>query len=307
MSKLNKNIEQIEGLTKGQIITQLPATVIVDGYPIEITKDGYVKIVKEANKEEILQKILKMLNIEKSYTLEDLANNKDGILTKALEDINAVKEIVKNKSTFLDPLTNSEIAILEIAKSQNMKEEIINNEPWVKKVIEKGKSINGFDENMQTIPKMTSNTEPEGEASTNFMREGFEPYRAFDRDSETKWAGYSVSSKPSIMPYVMYKYNKQHSVYKIEVNTTSGTMKASSDVLIEIYISEKKEGEDSWEKVHEEKLSWPDNAHETEYNITCNLDKIYNIQRVKICNLYYNTWHQCWLTQCIHEVKVYGI
>ena len=48
---LNKNLENVKGLTSGLPITYLPATVTVDGYNIEIDKQGKVLLIVEGDQE----------------------------------------------------------------------------------------------------------------------------------------------------------------------------------------------------------------------------------------------------------------
>ena len=44
-NKLNENLEKVEGLTSGLPISSLPATVVVDGYEIEIDENGNVEVI----------------------------------------------------------------------------------------------------------------------------------------------------------------------------------------------------------------------------------------------------------------------
>ena len=212
-----------------------------------------------------------------------------------------------NKNIFLNPLTNSEVAEIEISKSQNMKDEIINDLEWVTAIIEKGVDISGFDEQMQTIPKMTSNTKPEGEVIASSVYNEYFAWKAFDRDNSSSWYPTPASTEPVEPHYVAYKYNRNHNIYKIDVDYQYPTSIAIKDIDIEIYVSENEEGEDSWKFGYKHTFSIPPNSLGQAHNFTWMLDQIANVRRIKICCKYHHPTHNLWGSVNIAEIRAYGV
>ncbi len=254
---------------------------------------------------DVFKKILELCKIKGEYKVEDLATNKDGILTTILQNDKSINYIVNNEDIFLDILTNSEISVSEIVESEKMKEKVAGNLEWANKIIQKGATISNFHEKCDTIPKMTSNEDSVGQIIVEATDYRVKPYNIFDKDRETYWLSETVSSEPS-NAYIIYKYNKSHSIYKIDIDTRETTNGTSDNTLV-LYISEKEQGEDSWVKIYEESYSLGNSQAGKKRNITCKLDKVTNIRRIKVDSLTHCTSNNWWCSRVIEEIRIYGI
>ena len=75
-NKLNENLEKVDGLTSGLPISSLPATVVVDGYEIEIDENGNVEvIIAQENTAEVPENWEKTSKTDNEwYSYADTAN-----------------------------------------------------------------------------------------------------------------------------------------------------------------------------------------------------------------------------------------
>lgn len=72
-------------------------------------------------------------NIDKTYTINDIANNKENSLEKVLENSNATKYIVKN---YIDNLVLSEQAMTLLGKNKTAINNIIKSDELCKKIVD---------------------------------------------------------------------------------------------------------------------------------------------------------------------------
>ena len=75
-NRLNENLEKVDGLTSGLPISSLPATVVVDGYEIEIDENGNVEvIIAQENTAEVPENWEKTSKTDNEwYSYADTAN-----------------------------------------------------------------------------------------------------------------------------------------------------------------------------------------------------------------------------------------
>ena len=87
------------------------------------------------------------------------------------------------------------------------------------------------------IPTMTSNTTPSGEASGNLVNGINLPYRAFDRDTTTKYTG--GTNQTLTGAWIKYKFAESHIVTSMRLKvyrTWSGKLQGSNDDTVWEYI-----------------------------------------------------------------------
>jgi len=254
--------------------------------------DNYTKITS-------IEQMLKKCGISTTYTIEDIINNKDSILSTILNNKEAVEYIIQDSEELKNAMCNSEIAITELAKNENSKKQIINNEQWLKP-IQNSEYASNFDEYTTTIQKMTSNEGPGGTAIAVSTQEGFFPYYAFDEDDDTGWF---ETNKSVPNNELIYTYTSTKTIYKLSLLIQNVT-NAATDNSLEIYISPS-ENEDDWIQMYNDSWYWGRNSATARKNIDILLDKIQKVKRIKIkstCIYSGNYW-----TQAIRKVQAYGL
>ena len=322
-----------KGITLIALIITIIIMLILAGVGISLTigEDGLFKTAKyavnkwnnETEKEQqkfsnldnllygitSFEDMLKECKIDKRYTLEDLVNNKDGILEKVLSNSDAVNYLLSHPDEYLEAFTDSEIATVMLVSKEKPRQKLANNELWLNKLIEKGKKIPEFNQNMKAIPNMITNTEPSGtitESIEHDSRYGG-PWTAFDGDSSTFWITPSFTSTvPDIMPFFIYQFDSICTIYRIDVDSDNSTNGSATETL-EIYVSEKETGEDSWIKVGEDEYSYGKNTAGTPHNKIFELDKPLKVRRIKVNSLLVCTSNGWWASKGIKEVRVYGL
>lgn len=257
------------------------ANINIDSYINEITS---------------FKKLLEYCGINASYTIKELAQNKDGILEKVLTNKNAVNYIISNPNEFLDEFINSEIALEKISTVGNIKEKIINNEVWLTG-IQNSANVEVFDNNMKTIPIMTSNNTPSGEVLANgYDSRGYYPYYAFDRDDTTYFYNYPVNNQ-NLDCSLIYKFNEEKLIYKIQVNIQNPASNRYNNSF-KIFISSYDSGE-TWKEIKSDEWYSSGFGLKTE---TVTLEKSEKIKRIK-----FYSYNASGCTHIIHEAQAYGI
>lgn len=244
-------------------------------------------ILAEKEKQEILntlsnfsnniisfESMLSLCGINNNYTLEDLVNNKDGILTKVLVNNEAVNYILENPKEYLNCFKNSEIALEMLATTENARRKIINNEIWLDE-IQNSSNVEKFDENMTTIPIMTSNNTPKGEVIVAGYRDPHFPYQAFDNNIDTGFYNYKNNNDFLLT----YKFDTKKVIYKIVVTLSSATGHNSKN-FFNIYISSDESG-DNWEEIKSDEWFWEGGTQKIKNEVVI-LKHPKQIQRIKI-------------------------
>ncbi len=259
---------------------------------IEDEFDNYTKIT-------LIEQMLKKCGISTTYTIEDIVDNKDSILSTILNNKEAVEYIIQDSEELKAGMCNSEIAITELAKNENSKKQIINNEQWLT-TIQNSKYASNFDEYTATIQKMTSNEGPGGTVTAVSTQEGSFPYYAFDEDDNTGWyeTNRSVPNNELI-----YTYTDMKTIYKLSLIAQNIT-NAATDNNLEIYLSPS-ENEDDWIQIYNDSWYWGRNSAAAVKNVNILLEKLQKVKRIKIkstCIYSGNYW-----TQKIKQVQAYGL
>ena len=83
-----------------------------------------------------LKNILKRCGLSEEYVESDIINNKDEILEKILSNSDGTKFILDNDNKFLSKITNSEIAMEVLYKTEN-KKLFMNNKNWFNGLLNK--------------------------------------------------------------------------------------------------------------------------------------------------------------------------
>lgn len=251
------------------------------------------------------EEMLKECNIDTKYTLEDLVNNKDGILEKVLSNSKIVDYILNNPDNYLDAFKNSEIAISMLATTENVRDKIVNNDRWLNE-IQNCVNAEKFNEHMKTIPIMTSTTTPSGEIISMGGYQNNHPYCAFDGNTDTFFYNfyYLNNVNPNFNHDIIYKFDEVKEIYKISaiISNPSG---GNSSNKFSIFISQDENG-DNWEEVKKDEWLWGIGEHpksKTEEIIFKNLKHVRRIKVYSYCHCGTNaiTLHP------IHQIQAYGI
>lgn len=80
------------------------------------------------------EELLNKNGITETYTKEDVANNKDGVLNVILGNQNSIEYIFNNPEEYIDILTNSQEAMTLLGKNKDIREKVINSELWCEKI-----------------------------------------------------------------------------------------------------------------------------------------------------------------------------
>lgn len=244
------------------------------------------------------ESMLEACNINKKYTLQDLVNNKDGILEKVLSNNNAVDYILSNPEEYLEAFVNSEIAVTMLAQKENTKGKIINNSEWLNG-IQTSSNVDSFDKNMELIPAMTSNNTPSGEviATSYYEQDSAYPYKAFDGNMDT----YYFSQDENNDFEIIYKFDDVKMLYKIFA-IESYPSESASYSKFDIYVSPDENG-DNWEKIKEEEWNWQESL--VTRNEILVLKKPKEVRRIKVYTYTVTKFGTC--TNVLWEVQAYGI
>lgn len=326
-----KNVVEVDfvfaqkGITLVALIITIILMLILSGVVISLTigENGLFNTAKyaakkwqNAEKEEIseldklnkltygitsFESMLEACNIDKKYTLEDLVNNKDGILEKVLANNNAVDYILSNPKEYLEAFVNSEIAVTMLAQKENTKGKVINNLEWLNK-IQSSNNVESFDKNMEVIPIMTSNNTPSGEVIASAYSDQNHPYCAFDGNTDSYFYNNTANNDYTIT----YKFDNIKNIYKISVNLSNPSSLDSNNKFI-IYISEDEEGEE-WEEVKNDTWKWAKGENGAKRTETITLKKVKQVRRIKIYSYIDPSPVTVKpVTHIIYKIQAYGI
>jgi len=305
LSEYLRDDEEIEYVTEtSQIISKTSTTKYEVGdnpktiytklseykYEFEIGEDLSILSIDNQKIKQIgsFEEMLKECGIE-GYTIEEIAQNKDDSLNKIINNEKALQYIIENFEEYGQILTNTEISVNLLSSNEKSKNKVVLNTDWLNGM-KNGAYSEIFDNNMKTIPIMTSSTEPSGEVIGNCWMNGYEPYKAFNEDENVWW--YAPTSTPDDCIWanenhayedavtLIYKYAEQKKIYKFSVLVSNITNGATNN-NVTIWISPDVEG-DNWTKVHEASWSWGRNLAFTNRLEQVNFDEIQTIRRIKI-------------------------
>lgn len=243
--------------------------------------------------------MLRECEVDTKYTLEDLVNNKDGILEKVLSNNNAVDYILSNSDDYLDAFVGSEIAVVMLAQKENTRGKVINNSEWLNGI---QTSINegSFDKNMEAIPVMTSNNTPSGEVIVGGYYGKQYPYYAFDGNTDT----YFYRNDSNNDYTIIYKFDNKKLLYKFSVIISNITSWTSSNQFV-IYISQDESG-DNWEEIKNDKWNWQQNQYGVNRDEVIILEKPIRVRRIKVYS-HVLTQQGANVTNGVRKIQAYGI
>lgn len=107
---------------------------------------------------------------------------------------------------------------------------MIESEEWTQSILNSPNAIKGLDSSSPiTVPKMTSNTAPSGEAFASSYYSGYPAWKAFNQSTEDYWG--IAAGLPYKNQYIGYDFESPIWVYKIESWVSNG--KQNTDYVIE--------------------------------------------------------------------------
>lgn len=326
-------MEKHNGITLIALVITIIILLILAGVTINLTlgENGIIHMSEQAGKNYInaakdeekmlneltnylnpitsFEEMLKECNLNTKYTLEDLVNNKDGILEKVLSNSSAIDYILANANTYLEAFKNSETAVSLLATTENVKNKIVNNSMWLSG-IQNSTNAEKFNEHMKTIPIMTSNTTPSGEIIAMAGYQNNYPYCAFDGNIDTYFYNfyYKDNVNTNFNHEIIYKFDEIKNIYKISATITRSTNRRSSNQF-SIFISQDEDG-DNWEEVKKEEWMWEPGIPNEMRKEEIMFEVIKQVRRIKIysyCTHNDNSERSAVLLHVINEIQAYGI
>lgn len=155
-----------------------------------------------------LKNILKRCGLSEEYVESDIINNKDEILEKILSNSDGTKFILDNDNKFLSKITNSEIAMEVLYKTEN-KKLFMNNKNWFNGLL--NKQLNFFDDIAEKISTLSSNNE--NIIYSSYDSNTYDKYKAFDNNNKTAW----LSAEPKGFEFIGYNFQKEIIPYKVDI------------------------------------------------------------------------------------------
>ncbi len=133
----------------------------------------------------------------------------------AIANSQTAMNAIANSQTAMNAIVNSQTAMNAIANSQTAMNAIVNSQTAMNAIVNSQTAMNAIQSvasarqafvnstalPQKSVPTMTSNTTPEGQAiGSSFSGSGSEYFRAFDKNTNTSW--YSASGLPQWIGYV---------------------------------------------------------------------------------------------------------
>ena len=206
---------------------------------------------------------------------------------------------MQNSKEYLEAFANSEIAVTMLAQKENSKGKVVNNSEWLN-TIQASSNADSFDRNMETIPIMTSNNTPSGEAIASSYYGGNYPYCAFDGKNDTYFYNNNTNNDHTII----YKFDDIRTIYKISSNLSNPASSDSNNQFI-IYISADESG-DNWEEVKNDTWKWVKGQNGVKRTESTTLEKPKKVRRIKIYS-YIKPSSGSAITHVIYKIQAYGI
>lgn len=154
----------------------------------------------------------------------------EGILDKFLANNSSIDYILADKNKYGDYILKNTNTMKKFASNEYAMNKMIADTDWRNAILSDDTAIAGLDaSNPTTVPIMTSNTTPSGEAFASSYSDAFPAWNAFDNVLSTYWAvGQGLSYKNQ---YVGYSFDTPIWLYKTVAFVSNG--KQDTDYVIE--------------------------------------------------------------------------
>lgn len=204
---------------------QLEENIILDDY------ENKIKYYTDENKEEVKDyskyndtlellymnaddKDIPIENGENNLptTVEELVSNKD-VFNWILSANKNDDYIINNSDIFMNDIVSNDTAMETMGKNEYISKKAIKNNKW-RNAILSSTHLDKFNLGAKTVPTMTSNTSPEGEAFVSRYEKGCEPYRCFDGDDSTDG---DIPRPYTLNGYIGYKFTERVVPYYVAI------------------------------------------------------------------------------------------
>lgn len=145
-------------------------------------------------------------------TLEDLIDD-GAVFSWVLNSTKNVDYIVENPNTFRNLIINNKNAMECIGSNEYAGDKMIQNKEWREAILESD-YLEDFNIGATTVPIMTSNTTPEGEAFISYLGDSPEPFTCFDGDDTS--AAY-IGRPNTLNGYIGYKFSEKVTPYYVAI------------------------------------------------------------------------------------------
>ncbi len=147
-----------------------------------------------------------------SSAMNAIANSQTAM--NAIANSQTALNAVANSQTAMNAIANSQTAMNAIANSQTAMNAVVNSQTAMNAVVNSQTAMNAIQSvasarqafvnstalPQRSVPTMTSNTTPEGQAiGSSFGGSGYEYFRAFDKNTSTEW--WAASRVPQWVGY----------------------------------------------------------------------------------------------------------
>lgn len=152
------------------------------------------------------------------------------ILDEFLANTSSIDYILENKNKYGDYILNNTNTMKRFASNEYAMNKMIDDTNWRNAILSNNTAIAGLDaSNPTTVPTMTSNTTPSGEAFASSFYSGYPAWNAFDNVLSTYWGvGQGLSYENQ---YVGYSFDTPIWLYKTVAFVSNG--KQDTDYVIE--------------------------------------------------------------------------
>lgn len=216
LEKADKEHPYIVTIKKNRrLLGEVKGTLSVDGI-LEWDTNFIADADMEETEENIVSKWLSYIENDESYefkNIEDVFQN-EILIQKLLSSEDAVNYLLST-DMLMTKIINSENGMKELAKSEYAGYRAITSDTW-KSLILNSPYISIFDEYSTQIGKLSNNTNTLNTSvyySSYYGLGAFEPFHAFDKNSNTSWC----SKAGDTNGYIGYDFRKNVVVYKVSL------------------------------------------------------------------------------------------
>lgn len=204
---------------------QLEENIILDDYEnkIKYYTDQNKKEGKDYSKYNDTLKLLYTNADDKDIPIEDgeenlpttvgeLVSNKD-VFSWILSSNKNDDYIIDNSDIFMNDIVNNNTAMEIMGKNEYISKKAIKNNKWRTSILS-STHLDKFNLGAKTVPTMTNNTSPEGEAFVSKEEKLVEAFRCFDGNNNT--AG-GIARPYTLNGYIGYKFPEKVVPYYVSI------------------------------------------------------------------------------------------
>lgn len=223
-SKLAKEKSEEKQNLENSILTEYENEIekyATDGY----NEKDYSKYGKILN---ILYKNAGKTEQELPTTIDELVNE-EKVFEWVLQSQKNVDYIIQNPDIFKTSIVQSSVGMKVLGSNKYAGYKAIDSKTWRNNILD-STYLNEFNLGADTVPVMTSNNSPEGEAfvSNSFVSEP--PYYCFDNDDTT--CG-TINRPYTLNGYIGYKFSKKIVPYYVSILNFPGYSNYFSNIKIQ--------------------------------------------------------------------------